>query len=87
MNMIHQWKVKHEYYAIKWHFAFFFQAVNGVWKLGLTVSASSRVSIYSLWDYTGVHCNKTNVLYRHSFLDNLTSIAHCIKAVSNKYKL
>ena len=68
-------------------FCIFFSAVNGDSKLGLTVSASSRVSIYSLWDYTGVHCDKGNVLYRHSFLDNFTSIAHCFNAVSNKYKL
>jgi len=65
----------------------FFLAVDGVWNLGLSVSASSRVSIYSLWDYTGVHCDKENVLNRHSFLDNLTSIAPCISSVSNECKL
>jgi hypothetical protein len=57
-------------------FCIFFLAVNGAWKLGLTVSASSRISIYSLWNYTGVHCDKEHVLYRHSFLDDLPSIAH-----------
>jgi hypothetical protein len=82
MNMIHQW-IKHEYYAIKLHFAFFFLAVDGGWEMGLRVSASSRVSIYSLWDYAGVHCNKGNVLYRHSFIDNLTNIRSCINDVSN----
>jgi len=69
------------------HIIFVFLAVDGGWNLGLRVSASSRVSIYSLWDYTGVHCDKGNVLYRHSFLDNLTSIEHCISSVSNECKL
>jgi hypothetical protein len=68
----------HEYYAIKLHFAFFFLAVDGGWEMGLRVSASSRVSIYSLWDYAGVHCNKGNVLYRHSFIDNLTNIRNVV---------
>jgi hypothetical protein len=58
-------------------------AVDGGWEMGLRVSASSRVSIYSLWDYAGVHCNKGNVLYRHSFIDNLTNIRSCINDVSN----
>jgi len=68
-------------------FCIFFLAVDGGWKLGLRVSASSGVSIYSLWNYTGVHCDNENVLYRHSFLDNLTSIAPCISSVSNECKL
>ena len=49
----------------------------------LRVGASSRVSVFSLWNYTGVHCDKGNVLYRHSFIDNLTNIQSCIKDVSN----
>ena len=80
--MIHQW-IKHEYYAIKWHFVFFFLAVNSGWETGLIVGASSRVSVFSLWNYSGVHCDKGNVLYRHSFIDNLTNIQSCIKDVSN----
>jgi hypothetical protein len=77
--------MKHEYYVTKWYYSLyfiFFLAVYGGWKLGLRVGASSRVSIYSLWNNTGVHCDKGNVLYRHSFIDNLTNVASCIKDVS-----
>jgi hypothetical protein len=68
----------------QWYYSLYsivFLAVYGVGKTVLKVGVSSRVSVFSLWNYTGVHCDKGNVLYRHSILDNLRK--RCIFTVSN----
>ena len=68
----------------QWYYSLYsivFLAVYGVDITVLKVGVSSRVSVFSLWNYTGVHCDKGNVLYRHSFLDNIKK--RCIFRVSN----
>ena len=68
----------------QWYYSLYsivFLAVYGKDITALRVGVSSRVSVFSLWNYAGVHCDKGNVLYRHSFIDYLTK--SCASSVSN----
>ena len=50
----------------------------------LKVGSSSGVSVFGLWNYTGVHCDKGNQLYRHDFIDRMDN--NCVRRVSIQFR-
>jgi len=40
----------------------------------LKIDSASGVSVFDIWNYTGVHCENENQVYRHDYIDRMDNV-------------